>query len=88
MSQIQVAQALRGSAARGVPALAATSRLHTHRHPRQVIGTARTQYLGVALQKVLRQYTNAAATFTTEILSFTSRFAIQVLFGRGCGRGI
>ncbi|KAL6785199.1 hypothetical protein ACKKBG_A02845 [Auxenochlorella protothecoides x Auxenochlorella symbiontica] len=43
-----------------------------------VIGTARTQYLGVALQKVLRQYTNAAATFTTEILSFTSRFAIQL----------
>lgn len=39
---------------------------------------ARTAYLGAALQKVLRQYTNAAATFTTEILSFISRFAIQV----------
>lgn len=39
---------------------------------------ARTAYLGAALQKVLRQYTNAAAMFTTEILSFISRFAIQV----------
>ena len=39
---------------------------------------ARTAYLGSALQKVLRQYTNAAATLTTEILSFVSKFAIQV----------
>lgn len=41
---------------------------------------ARTAYLGSALQKVLRQYTNAAASLTTDILSFTSRFAIQVSF--------
>lgn len=39
---------------------------------------ARTAYLGSALQKVLRQYTNAAASLTTEILSFVSKFAIQV----------
>lgn len=39
---------------------------------------ARTAYLGSALQKVLRQYTNAAASFTTEILSFVSKFAIQL----------
>lgn len=39
---------------------------------------ARTSYLGNALQKVLKQYTNAAASFTSEILSFISRFAIQV----------
>lgn len=39
---------------------------------------ARTAYLGSALQKVLRQYTNAAAILTSEILSFVSRFAIQV----------
>ncbi|GAB4823028.1 hypothetical protein N2152v2_010074 [Parachlorella kessleri] len=42
-----------------------------------VAGPARTQYLGMALQKVLRRYTNAAASLTSEILSFTSRFAIQ-----------
>jgi len=41
---------------------------------------ARTAYLGSALQKVLRQYTNAAASLTSEILSFVSRFAIQVRF--------
>lgn len=40
--------------------------------------TARSQYLGNALQKVLRQYTNAAAALTSEILSFLSRFAIQL----------
>lgn len=39
---------------------------------------ARTAYLGSAIQKVLRQYTNAAASLTTDILSFISRFAIQV----------
>jgi predicted PurR-regulated permease PerM len=40
--------------------------------------TARTAYLGGALQKVLSQYTNAAASFTSEILSVISRFAIQL----------
>jgi predicted PurR-regulated permease PerM len=39
---------------------------------------ARTAYLGSALQQILRQYTNAAATLTTEILSFVSKFAIQL----------
>lgn len=57
-----------------------------------VSSEARTAYLGSALQKVLRQYTNAAASFTSEILSFVSRFAIQVSRERkgivllcGCG---
>jgi hypothetical protein len=45
--------------------------------------------LGAALQKVLRQYTNAAATLTTEILSFISRFALQVwAVGGGVGWGV
>jgi len=39
---------------------------------------ARTKYLGSALQKVLKQYTNAAASFISDMLSFISRFAIQV----------
>ena len=43
---------------------------------------ARTAYLGSALQKVLRQYTNAAASLTTEILSFVSKFAIQVRYNK------
>ena len=39
---------------------------------------ARTKYLGGALQKVLQQYTNAAAYFISDMLSFISRFAVQV----------
>lgn len=39
---------------------------------------ARTKYLGNALQKVLQQYTNAAASFISDMLTFISRFAIQV----------
>lgn len=33
-----------------------------------------------AALQVLRQYTNAAASLTSEILAFTSKFAIQVGF--------
>lgn len=36
------------------------------------------QYLGMALQNVLRQYTNAAASIVSDLLSFTTKFAIQV----------
>jgi len=43
-----------------------------------VSSSTRSQYLGNALQKVLRQYTNAAAALTSEVLSFISRFAIQL----------
>lgn len=43
-----------------------------------VAANARTQYLGMALQNVLRQYTNAAASIVSELLSFTTKFAIQV----------
>lgn len=32
----------------------------------------------MALQTVLRQYTNAAASIVSELLSFTTKFAIQV----------
>lgn len=39
---------------------------------------ARTSYLGNALQKILKHYTNAAASFTSDTLSFISRFVIQV----------
>ena len=39
---------------------------------------ARTTYLGGALQKVLQQYTNAAAYFISDMLSFISRFAVQL----------
>lgn len=39
---------------------------------------ARTKYLGGALQKVLQQYTNAAAYFISDMLSFISRFAVQL----------
>lgn len=46
-------------------------------------GVARTQYLGMALQNVLRQYTNAAASVVSELLSFTTKFAIQVGTLRG-----
>ena len=42
-----------------------------------IAGGARTQYLGMALQNVLRQYTNAAATIVSELLSFTTKFAVQ-----------
>lgn len=38
----------------------------------------RSQYLGMALQNVLRQYTNAAASIVSDLLSFTTKFAIQV----------
>ncbi|KAI7837146.1 hypothetical protein COHA_009023 [Chlorella ohadii] len=41
-------------------------------------GAQRTQYLGMALQNVLRQYTNAAASVVSDLLSFTTKFAIQV----------
>ncbi|KAL4435187.1 hypothetical protein ABPG77_001869 [Micractinium sp. CCAP 211/92] len=44
----------------------------------RVAAAQRTQYLGMALQTVLRQYTNAAATVVSELLSFTTKFAIQV----------
>lgn len=43
-----------------------------------IAGNARTQYLGMALQNVLRQYTNAAASIVSDLLSFTTKFAIQV----------
>jgi len=39
---------------------------------------ARTTYLGSALQKVLKQYTNAAASYISDMLSFISRFVVQV----------
>ena len=37
--------------------------------------------------QVLKQYTNAAATVTSELLSFTTKFAVQVRpirLGTGC----
>ncbi|KAL4858147.1 putative transport protein YdbI [Chlorella vulgaris] len=43
-----------------------------------IAGGARTQYLGMALQNVLRQYTNAAATIVSELLSFTTKFAVGI----------
>ena len=39
---------------------------------------ARTTYLGSALQKVLKQYTNAAASYISDMLSFISLFVVQV----------
>eukprot|EP00889_Picochlorum_renovo_P002369 jgi/Picre1/29399/NNA_004787.t1 len=39
---------------------------------------ARTTYLGSALQKVLKQYTNAAASYISDMLSFISRFVVQL----------
>lgn len=44
----------------------------------RVAAAQRTQYLGMALQNVLRQYTNAAASIVSDLLSFTTKFAIQV----------
>lgn len=55
-----------------------------------IAGGARTQYLGMALQNVLRQYTNAAATIVSELLSFTTKFAVQasdnIVFARRLAR--
>ena len=39
----------------------------------------RTTYLGTVLQNMLRGYTDAAVSFTTGLLTFISRFALQVL---------
>ena len=50
----------------------------------RVAAAARTQYLGNLLQNVLRQYTNAAAGIVSDLLSVTTKFAIQV---RGVGLG-
>ena len=50
----------------------------------------RTAYLGTVLSKMLRGYTDAAVSFTSTLLSFISRFAIQVsLVARqiGCSSG-
>lgn len=38
----------------------------------------RTTYLGTVLQNMLRRYTDAAVSFTTALLTFISRFALQV----------
>ena len=38
----------------------------------------RTQYLGNAIQSMLRSYTDTAVNLTTGLLGFISRFAIQV----------
>ncbi|KAK9803415.1 hypothetical protein WJX72_009498 [[Myrmecia] bisecta] len=38
----------------------------------------RTQYLGTVMQKMLRGYTEAAVSVTSGLVSFISRFAIQV----------
>ena len=40
--------------------------------------TERTQYLGLVLQRMLRSYTDSAVNLTTNLLSFISRFAVQV----------
>ena len=37
----------------------------------------RTSYLGTVLQKMMRGYTEAAVSFTTGLLTFISRFALQ-----------
>ncbi|CAL8468128.1 g7667 [Coccomyxa elongata] len=38
----------------------------------------RTAYLGLVLQKMLRGYTEAAVSFTSSLVTFVSRFAVQV----------
>ncbi len=35
-------------------------------------------YLGLVLQKMLRGYTEAAVSFTSSLVTFVSRFAVQV----------
>lgn len=37
----------------------------------------RSAYLGTVLQKMMRGYTDAAVSFTTGLLTFISRFAVQ-----------
>ena len=37
----------------------------------------RTAYLGLVLQKMLRGYTEAAVSFTSSLVTFVSRFAVQ-----------
>ena len=46
----------------------------------------RTAYLGTALQTMLRGYTEAAVGFTTALVKFISRFAVQARRACGCGR--
>jgi len=55
------------------PLVTSASHLHSTLHACPCV-----QYLGMALQNVLRQYTNAAASIVSELLSFTTKFAIQV----------
>lgn len=38
----------------------------------------RTAYLGLVLQKMLRGYTEAAVSVTSSLVTFVSRFALQV----------
>ena len=38
----------------------------------------RTAYLGTVLQKMLRGYTEAAVSVTSALVTFVSRFALQV----------
>ncbi|EFN55763.1 hypothetical protein CHLNCDRAFT_52421 [Chlorella variabilis] len=50
-----------------------------------IAGNARTQYLGMALQNVLRQYTNAAASIVSDLLSFTTKAFCNLSNWRGAG---
>ena len=44
----------------------------------------RTAYLGTVLQTMLRGYTEAAVGFTTALVKFISRFAVQARRASGC----
>lgn len=58
--------------------------MHVHQHVHQPCITSQsntpehTKLAGVALQKLLRRYTEAAVTLTSNLLSASTKFAMQV----------